>query len=86
MDRQPQLRLSLHTQTHTRYLTLVHFRILRYSTPEYFPIPLQSSYPFCDRIIFVTDIRTGRFPTVSVFIKIVRKLWLLPSPDRTVEL
>ena len=76
-----------HTHTHTqRYLPWFPSGYFSYSTSGYFPVPLQSSNPFCDRIIVVTDIRTGRFPIVSVFIKIVRKLQLLPPPDRTVEL
>jgi hypothetical protein len=83
MDRQPQL---TRTHTHPRYLPWFTSGYFPYSTPGYSPFPLQSSYPFCDRIIVVTDIRTGRFRIVSVFIKIVRKLQLLPSPDRTVEL
>jgi hypothetical protein len=60
MDRQPQLTLSLHTHTHTQdtWFTSGYFPC---STPGYSPIPLESFYPFGERIIVVTDIRTGLF-------------------------
>jgi hypothetical protein len=92
MDRHPQLPLGLHTHTHThthkRDLPWFASGYFSYSTPGYFPIPLQSSYPFCDRIMVVYWRACWTFfHHIGFFkIKIVRKLQLLSSPDRAVEL